>query len=576
MAKKLSIAEKYIHDVTNGNIVVNDYVRLAVERHLKDLTDGINRGLHFDRKAAERAIKFYSFLRHGKLKKFAGKPFEPSPWQAFIDWVVYGWKNSNGFRRFNIAYVQVPRKNGKTVKIAKDGLYLAFKDGEIGSEVYAVANKEDQARLALGEAWNIVKNSPQVHYYDPAKMDERLENYGGKKNIKLIKSIIEPSSSSFFQSLGSDSRTQDGLNPHGAIIDEYHEHVTDDMVNVITSGTGAQDEWLMWIITTAGFNISGPCFEERETCIKILQGIIEQDNKFAYICEPDEGDDWENEEVWAKVNPNWGVSVNPAEVKKAYIDAKNKPSRINNFKTKYLNIWTSTHDVWIKDEDYQACNFGLKLEDLYGRPCHGAFDLASHVDINVFSLFFTDKKPYDIWRFAWCPEDKVLDRKERVPYDLWVEQGWLKATPGNVTDIDIMTDDIINILEKVDCISIGYDPARAFHGVIQNLLKRTEVQLNEFKQRTVTFDTPVREYEKLVLSKNLNHGGNPLLRWMCSNVVIFSDTSGNVKLDKKRSAEKIDGMVSDVMAIGEWLTPNDTPDLNKILNERLNAKQSLL
>ncbi len=576
--RKKNIAEKYIDDIISDKIPHNEFVHLAVERHQRDLVDGIDRGLYFDRKSAERALKFYSFLRHGKMKKFAGKPFEPAPWQAFIDWVVYGWKNANGYRRFNLAYIQVPRKNGKTVKISKDGLYLAFAENEIGAEVYAAANKEDQARIALGEAWNIVKNSDSLHYTDIKNKIERLENFGGKTSIRKIKSIVEPSTGNFFQSIGRDLGTQDGLNVKGAILDEYHEAVDDDLMNVLTSATGAQDEWLMWIITTAGFNLNGPCYNEREVCIKILKGILVQDNKFAFIAEPDEGDNWEDQSVWEKVNPNWGISVNPDEVKKAYIDAKNKPTKINNFKTKYLNIWCSSQIQWIKDEDWQKCNHGLVLDDIWGRECYAGLDLASHVDLNALALFFPDKQPYDIWVFFWCPEEKIKERNDHVDYQYWSDLGWIKGTPGNITDIDMLTSDILHILSKVKCKGLAFDRYRAFDGVIQNLKKEIpdpeDEFFSEFGQGFISMSLPTKKLEALALSKNLNNGGNPVLRWMNSNVYIVSDSAENIKIDKKKSADKVDGMVAAVMAIGEWLTPDDDDDFQDFLNNRLNNNKN--
>lgn len=563
MAKKrLNIAEQYIEDVVNKRVDVCLYTRLAVERHVEDLKSGIDRGLYFDIKSGEKAINFFSFLRYTSGRQFAGKKFELSPVQAFIQYIIFGWKKSDGTRRFNYAYMEFPRKFGKTTMAAGGALYLLDADNEASAEVFAVATKEDQARKTFNEASNLVKASPFLN-----------------KSLSVQKkSIYNELTYSFFKPLGSDSNTQDSHNPHGVIIDEYHAHPDDSMVNVMKSGMGARVQPLMYIITTAGFNKNGPCYQERETCIKILKGILKQDNKFAIIFTLDEEDNWEDEDKWIKANPHIGLTVSMDYMRNEYVDAKNNPSRINNFKTKNLNIWTNEEISWITDEVWQSCNSGLKLEDLWGRPCHGGIDLASHVDINAFAILFTDKQPYDLWVFMWCPADKIQERKDKVDYDLWEQQGWIKGTGGNVVDIDTITSDIINILDKVDCKGISFDPARAFHGVVQNLMK--EVQNGEefftpFRQGFISMDTPTKELEKLALSKNINHGGNPVMRWMNSNVVIVSDAAGNIKIDKKRSQEKVDGMVATVMAIGEFMTPTEGVDFNEFMQDRIKQNKSI-
>ena len=375
-------AEKYIRNVLSGKTLVCEFTRLAVQRHVDDLRTGKKRGLYFDKKAGEKAIKFSKFIRHTK-GEWAGRPLVLEPWQDFIDYVVFGWKNKDGTRRFNYAYIEVARKNGKSTMAAKNGLMLMDADNESAAEIYCFATKEEQAKHAIfQEAKNMVLKSPYLK--------ARLQTYA--------KSIFSELTLSSFKPLGSDSDTQDGLNTHGGICDEYHAQKTDKMYNVIKSSMGSRKNPMMWTITTAGFNITSPCYTERDTCIKILKGILKQDNKFAIIYTLDEADDWENEKTWTKANPNYGISVYKKYLKNEFIDSKNNPTRTNNFKTKHLNIWVRQSEDFINDKDWMKCAGKLTWDDCQGRECHAGLDIAKRVDLNALSLLFIDKKPFDLYK----------------------------------------------------------------------------------------------------------------------------------------------------------------------------------
>jgi len=541
MANK-NAAEKYMQEILEEKILCGEYERLAVERHMQDFKEGIDRGLYFDLKAANRALRWFTFLRHSKGSQFKGNPFDLSGWQAFIIYNLFGWKNADDTRRFRKAYISVAKKNGKTTFGAGIALYMLKADSEARAEIYSAATKRDQAKICFEEAQNMVKTS------------HGLSNYF----TVYQHSIFDQLTGSYFQPLASDSDKQDGLNPHFAIIDEYHAHKDDKLVDNIQSGMGSRIQPLLMYITTAGFNRTSPCYEEEKVCKQILQGILEQDDKFAMIFSLDQGDDWEDPSIWRKANPNLDVSLSLKFLEGEYKNAKNNNRKIVNFQTKNLNMWVDSSISWIRHKAWKQCNFGYDPEKLAGKICWGGLDLASHVDFNWFSLVFENEEEgrVDLLCWAWIPEAKLEDGSDRVDYRQWRDQGWLKVTPGNVVDIDTMLADIIGICHTYDVQSIGIDPARLYHGVSQGLQKE-DITLNEFRQNTVAMDTPTRELEKLVLEKKLNHGGNPILAWMISNVEIMEDTSGNIKASKGRSRDKIDGVVATIMALGEYMAPSN-------------------
>jgi phage terminase large subunit-like protein len=547
MSKQLNTAEQYIEDILSGEILCGKYERLAVERHLNDLKYGIDRGLYFDHKAAVKAMRWFNFLRHSKGKKHVGKAFELAPWQAFIVYSLFGWMRSDGTRRFRKAYISVAKKNGKTTFAAGIATYMMKPDNEPRAEVYSCATRYAQARICFDELKSMVRNSPGM-----PELFTVFQN-----------SVFDELSGSFFQPLSSDSQRQDGINPHFAIVDEYHAHPDNGLVDNIQSAMGSRTQPMMMMITTAGFNKFSPCYDEELTCKKILEGILDQDDKFSLIFCLDEGDNWEDPTIWRKANPNMDISVDVTFLKNEYTDAMNNSRKVVNFQTKNLNMWVDSATGWIRHNDWKECNYGIDITKLEGKSCFGGLDLAAHEDFNTLTLIFDDEETgyTDVLMFAWLPESRIEEKRDRVDYRSWVRQGWITTTPGNVIDIEQQVSDMLGIIKRFDVKSIGFDPHRAYHGVVQ-ALQAEDVKLNEFRQRTVEFDAPTREIEKMVLSRKLNHGGNPLLAWMVSNVEIMEDTSGNIKPSKGRSREKIDGVISLVMALGERMTFGNTNYIN--------------
>ena len=355
----------YARSVSEGALPANRLVRLACQRHLDDLASGGGRGLRFELAAARHAIEFFGFLRHSK-GEWAGETFTLAPWQAFIVGALFGWKRDDGLRRFRTAYCAVPRKNGKSSTSAGIGLYLLVADGEQGAEVYSAATTRDQARIVFDEARRMVATSPALR--------RRVE--------LLINNLHVAASASRFMPLSSDSSTMDGLNVHGAIIDELHAHKTRGVVDVLDTATGARRQPLLFEITTAGYDRHSICFEHHDYSIKVLDGVLQDDSWFAYIAAADEGDDWTDPKVWRKANPNFGISVKEDDLARKAEKAVALPGAQNAFRRLHLNQWTEQAERWIDMAAWDACDAPVDPERLRGRACFGGLDLSTTTDLS--------------------------------------------------------------------------------------------------------------------------------------------------------------------------------------------------
>ena len=521
--------------------------RLAVERFEKDLerTD-----LTFDVDKAERVIRFCELLTHTK-GPLANTRIKLEPWQKFIIYNVYGFMRPDGFRRYRYFYCEVARKNGKSTFLAALGLYHLLADGEGGAEVYTAAVKRDQARIVFDMAQGMIRNSSRLS----ALVDSN------KMNVSVLKTMskLEP--------LPADARTLDGLNPSLAIVDEYHSHKTSELYNVLKSASGARMQPVQACITTAGFNKLLPCYELRGTVIKLLEGTIEDDSQFGIIFTIDDDDDWNDPNVWIKANPNMNVSVRQDYLEQEYNQAKNNSSEVVNFQTKNLNVWTDASEVWIPSKIWNANEKPFTDDDLEGQIAYGGLDLASIRDITAFTLVFPqDDGSFLIRAWYFIPTDSVIDRSRRdgVPYRTWSDEGHIVTTEGNVVDYDAVAQVIFEAMEKYDIKSIGYDRWNSSQLVV-NLLDEG-VPMTPFGQGFGSMSAPSKELEKLCFENKLHHNGDPVLRWAVSNVEIERNPAGDIKPSKKRSSEKIDPVVSLVMAIGEHLN-DETDDFAKFSGE---------
>lgn len=543
-------AEQYVDDVLSGRQVACKWVRLACERHRRDLENGTEYGLCFDETTAKTAIAFFRLLKHSK-GEWAGRPLVLEPWEQFVVWSLFGWKREDGTRRFRTSYLEVARKNGKTTLAAGVGLYLMLADGEPGAEVYSVATKRDQARISHSEATRMAKSSPQLR---------RMVTIF-KDNIHIL------DTASKFEPLGADSDTMDGLNVHGAIVDEVHAHKTRDTWDVIETATGARRQPLMFAITTAGYDRQSLCFQQHEYTEKVLEGVIQDDSWFGAIYALDQvkdangnlvDEDWNDESLWVKANPNLGVSKKRDDMQRKAARAREMPAALNAFLRLELDIWTQAETKWINLEHWRQCGQAVDAEGLRGRTCYAGLDLSSNVDISALVLVFppqTDEDAYQIISRFWIPEEAMVERarRDRVPYPAWVRQGFIKATPGSVIDYDFIQAEIDELAQAYDITEIAFDRWGATKIQTDLMEKGGEDWLVQFGQGYVSMSPPMKELERLILEHKLAHGNNPVLSWMSSNLVVRQDPAGNLKPDKEHSTEKIDGMVALIMALDRAL-----------------------
>lgn len=547
---KLHPAELYAQQIRSGEILACELVHLAVERYYHDLDTALDHGWYFDRKAATRMINFVEKLKHTK-GEWAGQHFTLEPWQQFILWNIFGWKKADGTRRFRYAYIEIARKNGKTALSAGVGLYMLFADGEARPEVYSAATVKDQAKICFADAVAIVKATDLKNYLQPFRNSIVYEMKGG---------TMKP--------LSSDYGTHDGLNPSCGIIDEFHAHKDSGMFDVIKSAFGARKQPLMFIITTAGFNKNGACYAYRDNVIKVLRGVNEDESLFGIIYTLDAPEEWDNPAMWIKSNPNLGVSVSPEYLADQVKDAKNRPEAVRNVMTKNVNLWVDAEKTWILDSAWmECCGSTEDMEALRGCECWGGLDLSNVSDITAYVLLFHQREKFQIVPLFWIPREKMMEkiRKENINYDKWVTAGFVKVTEGNVLDYDFVKADILEFVSRYDLKSSAYDRWNSSQTIID--LQNEGMEFTPFGQGYGSMSAPTKEFEKLVLSGRMEHFGNPVLRWMMASTVVKTDPAGNIKPDKEKSSQKIDGIVAAIMALGEWMTAQAAED-NDPYNQR--------
>ena len=504
-------------------------VRKAIERWQADLE---RPDLYFEEKAFNRFVRFAREFKHFKGPA-AGTRFEPEDWQLFIMANVLGLKRrETGLRKYTYADIYVPRKNGKTYLAAIFAAYFLLKDGEAGPEVYTAAVDQAQARLCYDASAELIRRSIFAE-------DTKPYQWGMKS----------PKNAGVFKPLSKD--TKDGLNIYAAICDERHAWPSTEIYDVIKTGMGARSQPMLLSISTAGTDTSNPYFADIEVYKDILLGMKEKDNHFLLLFCPDEGDAWDDPATWAKVNPNLGVSLSLDYMRAECDEAKLRGGTyLVAFQTKNLNMWVNAPDTWIRDDEVQANNADFDVSQLRGSDCYVGLDLASKGDISAVCLFFPR---HNVARFLFVvPEAKVEEQQDRVDYRLWAEQGWLTVTPGKVLDEDWFVDFLLKQLEPYTIRCIAYDPWAIWN--ILPKLRKYEARLMAYQQSIKFMSVPTKWVETEVLSHRLNFLYNPVIRWMFRNVVVYIDPNANVKLDKAKSRNKIDGVVALADAVGGWLT----------------------
>ena len=494
---------------------------------------------YYDKDAADHAVCFIEkFCCHTK-GTWDGEPFELIDWQEQIIRDIFGILKPNGYRQFNTAYIEIPKKQGKSELAAAVALYLLCADFEPGAEVYGCAADRNQAQIVFDVALQMVRRQPQL---------ER------KMNIKASQKEMEyiPTGSKY-KALSADVANKHGFNIHGVVFDELHTQPNRKLYDVMTKGSGdARTQPLYFLITTAGNDTNSICYEVHQKAKDILEGRKHDPSFYPVIYGADEDDDWTDPKVWEKANPSLGITVGMDKVVAACEQAKQNPAEENTFRQLRLNQWVKQSVRWMPMDKWDACAFPISEDDLEGRVCYGGLDLSSTTDITAFVLVFPPQDEEDrfcVLPYFWIPEE-TLDlrvRRDHVPYDLWERRGVLMTTEGNVIHYGYIEKFIEQLGERFNIREIAFDRWGAVQ-MVQNL-EGMGFTVVPFGQGFKDMSPPTKELMKLVLEQKIAHGGNPALRWMMDNICIRSDPAGNIKADKAKSTEKIDGAIATIMAL---------------------------
>ncbi len=445
-------------------------------------------------------------------------------------------------RQFRRAYIELPKKNGKSELAAAVALLLTCTDLEYGGEIYGCATDRQQASIVFDVALHMVEQFPQLKKYI-------------KFNVMQKRMTFTPLNS-FYQVLSAEAYTKDGLNAHGIIFDELHAQPDRRLFDVVTSGSGlAREQPLTFIITTAGFDRHSICWEQHQKAEGILRGTLTDPTFYPVIYSAADDDDWTDPEVWRRVNPSFGITIDPIGFQSEFENAKMNPSEENKFRRLNLNQWVKQESRWMPMEEWDKCNFEINLKSLAGRKCYGGLDLSSTNDMTAFVLVFppddqTDENDkYVMLPFFWIPKEAVYMRvkNHHVPYDQWVARGFLEATDGTVINYKFVQKKIEDLNKVYNIADIAFDRWGA--ALLRQNLEDAGLEMEDFGQGYKSLSPASKELMRLVLERRIAHGGHPILRWNMDNIVVKMDEAGNIKPDKKRAMEKIDGAVAAIMAL---------------------------
>lgn len=493
---------------------------------------------HYDKDAADYAVMFIESLCHTK-GTWARKPFELIDWQEQIIRDIFGVLKPNGYRQFNTAYIEIPKKQGKSELAAAVALLLTCGDGEERAEVYGCAADRQQASIVFNVAADMVRMCPAL-----------------SKRVKILdsqKRLIYQPTGSIYQVLSADVGNKHGFNTHGVVFDELHTQPNRKLFDVMTKGSGdARMQPLYFLITTAGNDTKSICYEIHQKAQDIIEGRKIDHTFYPVIFGAEESDDWTDPKVWKKANPSLGITVGIDKVKDACESAKQNPGEENSFRQLRLNQWVKQAVRWMPMDKWDKCEFAVSEDDLEGRVCYGGLDLSSTTDITAFVLVFPpedENDKYIILPYFWIPEENLYlrVRRDHVPYDVWERQGFLQTTEGNVVHYGYIEKFIESLGERFNIREIAFDRWGAVQ-MVQNL-EGMGFTVVPFGQGFKDMSPPTKELMKLVLEQKIAHGGHPVLRWMMDNIFIRTDPAGNIKPDKEKSTEKIDGAVATIMAL---------------------------
>ena len=493
---------------------------------------------HYDKKKADRAVTFIENLCHTK-GKWAGTPFWLLPWQEQLIRDIFGIVKPDGNRQFRTAFLEICKKVGKSELAAAVALYLLYADNEPSAEVYGAAADRQQASIVFDVAKQMVEMSPAL-----------------MKRSKLMgatKRIVNYSNAGYYQVLSAEVGGKHGFSVSGLVFDEIHTQPNRQLYDVLTKGSSdARQNPLHFIITTAGNDRHSIAYELHTKAVDILEGRRVDPTFYPVVYGLKDDEDWEDEANWYKVNPSLGYTVDIERLRDAYREAKQNPADEITFKWLRCNMWVSSTVAWIPDAIYMRGNEPIDMDALAGRDCYAGLDLSSTGDITALVLIFPprdEEEKYVLLPYFWIPEETIPRRVKAnsVPYDIWEKQDYIMSTEGNVIHYDFIEKFIMDLSEKYHILEIAVDRWNATQ-MIQNL-EGEGFTIIPFGQGFSSMSAPTKEYYRLLMEGRIIHGGNPVLRWMAGNVVIDTDSAGNIKVTKAKSKEKIDGIVAAIMAL---------------------------
>ncbi|SIO36630.1 Phage terminase-like protein, large subunit, contains N-terminal HTH domain [Rhodovulum sp. ES.010] len=526
---------RYAIDVVEGRIVAAELVRLACERHLRDLEEGGDRGLWFDVEAANRVLNFAKMIRHTK-GPMAGAPLALEPWQAFRHGSVFGWKQADGRRRFRSTYHQVAKKNGKTTDTAVPALYTQLFDGEQTPECYCAAVTRDQAGLLFEDLKRMVRASPALM--------QLMNVWRG--------SIETPPTNGIIKALSRDGQSADGINPHFAARDEVHRWTDRELAEVIVNSMLARSQPIDWAITTAGADIASVCGELRRYGEKVLKGEVADDSFFAFIAEPPADCDPADPVAWRMANPNFGVAFREEDFAQLYAQAEAIQGKMPNFRRLHLNLWTEGAQGWIARDVWDRGGQPFDLAMLRGRPAWAALDLSNTTDTTAIVVAVPVDGLIHLVCYTFLPEGPkgfiARAQTENREFVAWRDGGWLEVHRGGSIDEDAIVERIAWIAEYFDLRELAYD-RWGMRSIVKALVAR-KIPLVEHGQGYASMSAPMKEFERRVMNGRLRHGGNPVLAWAVGNVFRDEDPAENIKPNKRRSTGRIDPAVAAIMAVG--------------------------
>jgi phage terminase large subunit-like protein len=554
-------AKRYARSVVSGKIQASRLIKQACKRHLEELELQKDKGFpyQFDVKKAHRICDFAEGMVHIK-GKWASVPKGQLPyikledWQCFFLGVPFGWvRKSDQLRRFREIYAEIPRKNAKSTIGAVIGLFMAFDDEEQGAEVFAGATSMDQAYAVFRPAWLMVRNNPDFQSHFKLQLGGTEANPGN---------IYQPSTGSYFKPI--IGKPGDGDSPHCAIVDEYHEHVTPVMYDAMKTGMGSRSQPMRVVITTAGVDTSGPCYDKHQEAVKILEKSLDNPEMFTMIFGIDttadgaeDSDDWTDFRVWRKANPNYGVSVLDDYLRGQLRDAMQRPSQQNINRTKHLNEWLNAGMAWMNMAKWDRCkDEKMHLESFATREAWLAFDLANKIDIASLAYIFRLGDGFAFFAKHYLCED-TIELPENSHYRKWRDMGWLTQTDGARTDFRRIEDDIKDASKMFSVQSLAFDPREASY-IISSIQDWASFECMEINQGPQLMSEPMKEMEAAIYAGQLKHCGDPVLTWMMGNVIKKEGRGGgDVKYyypTKQNNKNKIDGIVAGIMAIRQALT----------------------